>query len=181
MCPLSKRSPLSVNFRSKRKKSPPESKSPPFSKRDYFLLCGSPLPKEKPFSVWISLLKKNPPIFLYCPFLSYMAASPSMECFLSFWDMYVDIWKVNTCGSHWRLSQRCSPRLGLGKVDCAFLFLKMWKGPPLVTCDSLRECVEIHSFFWCVQCLESVWCVLAGVWAFFQHGRVYFFNGMYLF
>ena len=35
--------------------------------------------------------------------------------------------------------------------------------------------------FWCVQCLESVWCVLADVWAFFQHGRVYFFNGMYWF
>ena len=97
-----------------------------------------------------------------------------MEYFISFWDMYVDIWKVHTCGSHWRLSQRCSSRLGLGKVDCAFPFLKMWKSPPLVSCDS-------PFLFWCVQCLESVWCVLADVWAFFQHDRMYFFNGMYWF
>ena len=79
--------------------------------------------------------------------------------------MHVDIWKVHTCDSHWTLSQRCSPHLGLGKVDCVFPFLKMWKSPPLVTCDSLRECVEIHSFFG----VSSVWKVFGVSLRMFGH------------
>ena len=84
-----------------------------------------------------------------------------MEYFISFWDMYVDIRKVHTCGSHWRLSQRCSSRLGSGKVDCAFPFLKMWKSPPLVSCDS-------PFLFWCVQCLVCP-CGCLGIFPTWPH------------
>ena len=140
----------------------------------------SPFPSEKSLFVWISLLKKK--IYSLHPYVPFSAPkkkslSVRISLFLFIWQptfiwnilflflMHVDIWKVHTCDSHWTLSQRCSPHLGLGKVDCVFPFLKMWKSPPLVTCDSLRECVEIHSFFG----VSSVWKVFGVSLRMFGH------------
>ena len=50
------------------------------------------------------------------------------------------------------------PRLRIPNLPFVRLvsFLKnMRKRLPLAACDPPRECVEIYSFFWCVQSLES--------------------------